>query len=113
MSVLCQAVPLAIRTEFVYIIRMKEKNTTKLTLAIDPSVIKSAKSYAASINTSVSGLVEAYLRHLTSGEGADTSVDPATWPPLTRSLHARLQTEGPVPDYDSLRDDYLIRKNAR
>ncbi len=92
---------------------MEEKRTTKLTLAIDPNVIKSAKSYAASIHTSVSGLVEVYLRHLTSGEETDMSADPATWPPLTRSLHARLRTEGPVPDYDSLRDGYLIGKNAK
>ena len=59
---------------------------SKLTLVVDPSVVRRAKSYASSHQTSVSSLVEAYLRNLTVDSEDGLSKDPATWPPITRSL---------------------------
>ena len=59
---------------------------SKLTLVVDPSVVRRAKTYASSHRTSVSSLVEAYLRNLTVDSEDDLSEDPATWPPITRSL---------------------------
>lgn len=44
----------------------------KLTLSIDPEVIRRAKALARRWDTSVSALVEARLRGLTEGAEADT-----------------------------------------
>lgn len=40
--------------------------TTKLTLSVDEAVIRDAKAYAQGVGRSVSQLVEAYLRALTT-----------------------------------------------
>jgi len=53
---------------------------TKLTLKLDNSVIESAKSYAKKKNTSVSKLVESYLRILIDAKGSQEIT------PLVKSL---------------------------
>ena len=47
---------------------MAASRPTKLTLVVDPAVIRRAKSFASSHDTSVSSLVEAYLSQLTADE---------------------------------------------
>ena len=49
--------------------------TTKLTLAIEPQIIESAKDYAARHKTSVSALFSRYINALTAEErGGDFSI---------------------------------------
>ena len=50
--------------------------TTKLTLTIDDSVIKVAKKYAKNTGKSLSGIVENYLKTLTSRESKDETISP-------------------------------------
>ncbi|MFB2118849.1 DUF6364 family protein [Parapedobacter sp. 2B3] len=50
---------------------------TKLTLKLDKMVIERAKSYAASQQRSLSGIIEAYLKSLTDqGTAADLPISP-------------------------------------
>jgi uncharacterized protein (DUF3820 family) len=49
--------------------------TTKLTLTVEESVIKKAKSYAKNTGRSLSELVENYLNTLTSKD-SDTGISP-------------------------------------
>ena len=51
--------------------------TTKLTLTIDDSIIRSAKSYARSTNKSLSHLVENYLKTLVSVSDKKDAINPA------------------------------------
>jgi hypothetical protein len=50
--------------------------TTKLTLTIDDSVISSAKKYAKRKNTSVSDIVENYLKSITVKEDKTPGISP-------------------------------------
>ena len=50
--------------------------TTKLTLTIDDAVISSAKKYAREKNTSLSGIVENYLKSITVKEPRTTGISP-------------------------------------
>ena len=50
--------------------------TTKLTLTIDGAVISSAKKYAREKNTSLSGIVENYLKSITVKEPRTTGISP-------------------------------------
>ena len=50
--------------------------TTKLTLTIDDSVIKVAKKYAKNTGKRLSGIVENYLKTLTSRESKDETISP-------------------------------------
>jgi len=52
----------------IFIDKMTRVMTTKLTLTIEDSVIKVAKKYASRKGSSLSSLVENYLRSLTSRE---------------------------------------------
>lgn len=90
---------------------MARPSSTKLTLVVDPNVIKRAKSYAADHNTSISSLVEAYLSNLTSAERQSISEDPNSWPPTTRSLFGALRSQASSSaDADELRAGYLTQK---
>jgi RecB family exonuclease len=75
----------------------------KLTLSIDPSVVKRAKDYAARRGTSVSSLVEGYLDLVSRSPAADDA--PVT--PLLARLRAELK--GVNPDPATYRR-YLARK---
>ena len=65
---------------------MPARKPTKLTLVVDPSVVRRAKSFASDHNTSVSSLVEAYLSHLTADEGNVPIKRLDSLPPTTRAL---------------------------
>ena len=82
---------------------------SKLTLVVDPSVVRRAKSYASAHQTSVSSLVESYLRNLTAEEAQEISAEPDSWPPTTRSLYGVLAHVGDL-DTDELRQQYLRDK---
>jgi hypothetical protein len=84
----------------------------KLTLVVDPGVVRRAKSYAATHRTSVSSLVESYLRNLTAEGGLGIETDPDTWPPITRSLYGALADVGDA-DTEDLRFRYLREKYLR
>jgi len=91
---------------------MTNKKQTKLTLVVDPSIVRRAKSYASSHATSVSAIIEAYLKQLTESDRNDISTDPQSWPPLTRKLFGALHAAGSQgADYDSLRTKYLTEKH--
>ncbi|MFW6387959.1 MAG: DUF6364 family protein [bacterium] len=64
----------------------KSRKTTKLTLAIDPGVVRRAKSYASAHNTTVSKLVESYLRRITADAVAEEAVGYGQIPSVTQSL---------------------------
>ena len=51
--------------------------TTKLTLTVEESVIKKAKSYARHTGRSLSELVESYLDSLTEEDKDNTQLSPA------------------------------------
>ena len=90
---------------------MAVRKPTKLTLVVDPSVVRRAKSYASSHATSVSALIEAYLRQLTESDRRDITDDPRSWPPLTRRLYASLKTEERQDiDYEKLKLQHLTEK---
>ena len=90
---------------------MTDRKQTKLTLVVDPRVVRRAKSYASSHDTSVSALIEAYLKQLTESDRDTISVDPQSWPPLTRKLFGSLRGERPQEvDYDRLKTEYLTEK---
>ena len=77
---------------------MANTKSTKLTLVVDPVVVRRAKSFASAHNTSVSSLVEAYLSQLTADEGGDESnKEFDSLPPTTRALLGSLRG----PDSDS------------
>lgn len=88
---------------------MKEPKQSKLTLVVDPAVVRRAKSWASDHNMSVSSLVESFLKNLTA-EGRDV-IDPVpdAWPPITRSLFGALAEHGEV-DVDELRRKHLSDK---
>jgi hypothetical protein len=75
----------------------------KLTLSVDPAVVKRAKEYAARRGTSVSGLVEGYLDLVSQAPSAGDA--PVT--PLLARLRAELK--GMRADRGSYRR-YLARK---
>lgn len=50
--------------------------TTKLTLTIDDAVISSAKKYAKKKNTSLSGIVENYLKSISTKELPAAGISP-------------------------------------
>jgi hypothetical protein len=76
----------------------------KLTLSVDPSVVKRAKDYAARRGTSVSSLVEGYLDLVSRPPAAGDA--PVT--PLLARLRAELK-KGVNPDAGAYRR-YLARK---
>jgi hypothetical protein len=71
----------------------------KLTLSVDPEVVRAAKRYAAEGGTSVSRLVEGFLAAVSSEPTASTE------PPILRRLRGSL-SEGDIGDHR----DYLVDK---
>lgn len=92
-----------------YTTRVNASKQSKLTLVVDPSVVRRAKSYASAHSTSVSALVESYLKNLTAADGDDISSDPDSWPPTTRSLYGALADIGGT-DTDELKRRHLHNK---
>jgi hypothetical protein len=75
----------------------------KLTLSVDPSVVKRAKGYAVRRGTSVSSLVERYLDLVSRArEAGDAPVTP-------RLARLRAELKGLSPDEGAYRR-YLARK---
>lgn len=87
-----------------YSIRMQ----TKLTLSIEKEVIQKAKRYAQKRQESISSLVEAYFRALTS-EDAEKSDE---IPPITRELAGTLEGVQ-IDTWKKERMDRLTRKHLR
>lgn len=77
---------------------MAISKTAKLTLVVDPDVVRRAKSYASAHETSVSSLVEAYLSQLTADDTDESADTQASLPPITRSLFGALRSceSGPI-----------------
>ena len=78
----------------------------KLTLSVDPSVVRRAKDYAARRGTSISSLVEGYLDLVSRPPAAGDA--PVT--PLLARL--RVELKGVNPDQGAYRR-YLARKYRR
>jgi hypothetical protein len=82
--------------------------TKKLTLTIDPVIIKQAKTYARKRNTSVSRIVEEYLDHISSGgKGLDLSGKLES--PITDSLVGMFKDPGK--EYETLLEEALAEKH--
>lgn len=81
----------------------------KLTLSVDPSVVKRAKDYAARRGTSVSRLVEGYLDVLSRPPVAG---DPPVTPLLAR-LRAELKGVNLDPDADTAMRRRILRRVAQ
>lgn len=80
--------------------------TTKLTLSIDPEDIRSAKRYAARRKTSLSKLVQGYLRRISREEETESST------PILDRLKGILSGSGiedPVEEHRA----YLVEKHSR
>ena len=91
---------------------MDTGRTTKLTLAVDSSVIRKAKGYAANQRTSVSSLVQSYLKSLTESEYDSAGAADRTLPPIKRKLCGAVRLpEGTDPD--QLKWGYLSQKYLR
>jgi len=103
---------LDVRALMWYAARVRTTKQSKLTLVVDPSVVRRAKSYASAHRTSVSTLVESFLKNLTAEEEHDTASDPDSWPPITRSLYGALADVGDV-DADDLKRRHLWEKYLR
>lgn len=88
---------------------MNGSKQSKLTLVVDPSIVRRAKSYASAHHTSVSTLVESFLKNLTDDNEGNIGFDPNSWPPITRSLYGSL-TELHEVDADELKRRHLSDK---
>lgn len=88
---------------------MSGSKQSKLTLVVDPSIVRRAKSYAAAHHTSVSTLVESFLKNLTEGDDGNVGFEPSSWPPITRSLYGSLAEHREV-DADELKRRHLSDK---
>lgn len=100
---------LVARVTLCYITRVSNSKQSKLTLVVDPSIVRRAKSYASEHKTSVSSLVESYLKNLTAENDTVVSSESDTWAPITRSLFGALADVSDV-DTDELKYRYLRDK---
>jgi hypothetical protein len=82
---------------------------TKLTLKLDDGVIEQAKIYARKKNTSLSELVEAYLRFLTAGNQPEGGAEVS---PLVKSLSGVLDPDMSL-DYKTSYKKHLTKKYTR
>jgi len=79
---------------------------TKLTLTINEDVISKAKAFAKSQNSSLSGIIENYLKSLTNKNTEDRK-DELT--PITKSLRGAFKNVGNI-DYKEERMKRLEEK---
>jgi len=77
-------------------------DTTKLTVRVRRDLLEQAKRYARMNDTTVTRLIDAYLRQLTDDE------DPLTEAPIVRRLSGSLSQDISARDYY----DYLEEKNG-
>lgn len=75
----------------------------KLTLSVDPEVVAKAKAYAKSRNTSLSKLIESYLRSITMGIEIHEEITP-----LVKSLSGVIK--GEVESSNDTYVDYVNKK---
>jgi hypothetical protein len=80
----------------------------KLTLKLDNQVIERAKIYAQKKNTSLSKLIEAYLKFLTSSSSADTN----EVTPLVKSLSGVIKSSN-LSDIKESYKKHLTKKYAK
>ncbi|HKI89305.1 MAG TPA: DUF6364 family protein [Draconibacterium sp.] len=80
---------------------------SKLTLKLNRQIIKNAKKYAADHKRSLSRIIEAYLKTLTSQETEE--VDEIEISPFVKSLKTGIQIPADL-DY---RSDYLNHLNKK
>jgi hypothetical protein len=77
----------------------------KLTLNVDAEVVAAAKAYAKANGTSVSQLVEDYLKRLTS----PTDLDSTDLSPWLKSVVGSLELPADF-DEEQAKQDYLLKK---
>lgn len=77
----------------------------KLTLSLDRSIIEQAKAYAKAHNVSVSKLIEAYLKRLTSTANGNSEITP-----LVQSLSGVIRIDQNI-DYKEEYTDFLVEKH--
>ena len=82
--------------------------TRKLTLTIDPAVIRQAKTYARKKNTSVSRIVEEYLSTISSG-GQEPGYSGKLESAITDSLIGMFGDPGK--EYGAILEEALAEKN--
>ena len=104
-----RSAPLSTRALSDYTARMRTSKQSKLTLVVDPSVVRRAKSWASAHNTSVSAVVESFLKNLTHEERDPVELDPNSWPPITQSLFGALAQHCGA-DADELKRKHLRDK---
>lgn len=80
--------------------------TTKLTLSVEPEVVHGAKRYAARRKTSVSKLVQGYLRRISREDESQSST------PILDRLKGVLKDSGVVDPIEEYRA-YLIEKHSK
>ena len=84
---------------------------TKLTLALDEAVIKKAKKYAKDNNTSLSALLENYLRLLVSREKHSKVEEPVSNYSSIEEFRGILKVKNPKTfDYKKEKAEYLWEK---
>jgi hypothetical protein len=81
---------------------------TKLTLKLDGAVIEKAKKYASSRKSSLSRLVESYLKSLTIGEDSPNENE-IQISPFVKSMSSEVKIPADL-DYKSEYTNYLIEK---
>lgn len=79
--------------------------STKLTLTLNPEVIRKAKKYAASKDRSLSQIVENYLRHIS--DAPEKSEEEYT--PRVKRLKGILKTDKPI-DYKKIIEEERLKK---
>lgn len=89
-------------------ISMRIIMATRLNITLNKTVIENAKQYAKSQGRSLSGLIEEYLKSLTSGENSEPEIDP-----LVKSMWGSVQSISPSKDYDELIEEEIIKKHLK
>jgi len=79
---------------------------TKLTLSVDPVIVQPIKEYARSQQTSLSQLVENYLKKLLTSSSINTR--PISHP-ITQALSGSMKGQGKI-DERKLKSKYLMEK---
>ena len=82
--------------------------TTRLNITVNKAVVENAKQYAKSQGRSLSGLIEEYLKSLTSGDIREPEIDP-----VVQSMWGSVQPESQTKDYKELVEEEIIKKHLR